>query len=1343
MQCGSEALTIKESHRQLSVSFEDGTVNQPAAPLAAAPLDGILGYLNFSQGKPDARVQKQLNEAFGQLHQEDVSEPWQVLLLALIEKLATLKASNAGPFRDASQAEAVLRLTLEHVLPAYREHHRDLLFHQPDDELFQSFFLARVFEAILTQGGPWDETNRLVAGTLAQLNDFVGYRPVAVLESRPKGEPYDHERVRPVPLYLRGVGAASGRYEELIGRALEVLHAADRQLLGEAYLDLNVLDELAFDPRAYDHGHPANRRPNHIFGEWDPHHLDNQGRHRRYVVRQIVLDALLARISSFEFQVSPQKPKPDIHASELLFESAAVLAGTMLMGTTLCGASPTTHDSTVSIGKLMPVIAKLRDRFYEGLLQTVGGAHGERLREEAKRSKQPFGGARQHLNQFLSSHRAEQLQQRHLALIFAVMGYPEPSREQAARIPAASVRILSEILSRLTTGQLLVDRHELRPAAELLPTIVDLLHRGIACGALVDPWNILGFQGQFPLFAAVEDSVQDPRVLELLQVLEQLFALHARVLSEAAAAGEKALVESVRPQFRELASWWDRFATHEVGDLPRVHGEEAAESAEHVAKALGRWRERGEQTADLAFWRDHLADFTSPKAFALVVDALLRKQDYRAAMGLLMNWLSQAEEIPLEEGQYSFPALAMRWMLEVTGGGAASPLTPGPAPPESRGDKIGESAWPLVQKFFEHLEANADTYWEVPELSVARAGTNPDEEEDNPFAAAYEGMTFKDSADDGTEGSVEEGGPREEFDLEAESDEMAQRVLFLMTVCRLWQIASRQARRGPRDEFARQILAPWKVTALHFQERLLTLLDAVHEHPIPAPIGTHESLVEYDEHRGVKEQLLDAIIGTCVEATLAVRALRGATEDPPPLSTAARKKNAWETYARHLGQAILAGDVDRTREFLPGFLKAFQKEPLLYVPLDAGGHPRQILQARLAQITIRSLIETLPRLGLLREVYALLKTARDMEHVNAPPGRKVTEFDKLFQAGLQAVVEAVVDSAKSWTDETEPHRLLVQLLEKVGQPFLFLWMEHSQTLRLSILETLSGEKEWEQLKQFVQRYGHDLFHARFMALGNLRGILHHGVGKYLDSLAEEPDPLHPVQLLEELDRKIRRTDAERWLEIVLQAVVENYEEYRDYAQTTTFSDYGENLHILLDFLRAKVHYEREAWQLRPLALVHEALARQRQPEAAVLWQGAFTHLTRDTAQKHVQECKRLEQRHGIVLRTVADRVEERFVRPLAVDRLCALIEPAMEAARPDAPPLDAFTRLQRELEPHVHTPTGVGLDVPVWLRRLEGEVTRVRMARTPVASLTQELFLLPRRKLTRSEIEEQVKDWEK
>jgi len=167
----------------------------------------------------------------------------------------------------------------------------------------------------------------------------VGYRPLAVLETRPRGEPYDHERIRPVPLYLRGAGVGWGSYQIIVARALEMLQATDADLLADAHFDLELVDELTLDVRAYDHGHPVNRRPNYVFGEWDPHHLDNQGRFRRYVLRQITVDGLLDRLAQ----------PGDRDAEELLAEAAAVLAGTILMATAISGWGPGAHDSSVSL----------------------------------------------------------------------------------------------------------------------------------------------------------------------------------------------------------------------------------------------------------------------------------------------------------------------------------------------------------------------------------------------------------------------------------------------------------------------------------------------------------------------------------------------------------------------------------------------------------------------------------------------------------------------------------------------------------------------------------------------------------------------------------------------------------------------------------------------------------------------------------------------------------------------------------------------------------------------------------------------------------------------------------
>jgi hypothetical protein len=96
------------------------------------------------------------------------------------------------------------------------------------------------------------------------------------------------------------------------------------------------------------------------------------------------------------------------------------------------------------------------------------------------------------------------------------MGYAEAAIAQAHTVRIASARMLCQIYCRLTAGHQAIDAENLEPVARYLPEIEDLLHRGIECGALVDPWNILGFGGNFSLFPAVENSVHDFRVDDLI-----------------------------------------------------------------------------------------------------------------------------------------------------------------------------------------------------------------------------------------------------------------------------------------------------------------------------------------------------------------------------------------------------------------------------------------------------------------------------------------------------------------------------------------------------------------------------------------------------------------------------------------------------------------------------------------------------------------------------------------------------------------------------------------------------------------------------------------------------------
>lgn len=1321
------------------------------APQVRTILQETLGYLNFSSGTPDARFLRNVNdlsvwiEGLRTSHQ-GVSGPlaeeptWRLLGRAMREYLPHCRGTSDA-FRDIGQAEAVVTLVFDHVLGAYRRWHRDLLFHQSDEALFQPFFVGRVCEAVLAEGGPWHENDRIVAGALARLNDFIGHRPVAVLRTQQRIQPYAHERVRPIPLYVAGAGVAAGPCHDLIDRALTILAATDPDLLDEAWFNLDLLDELAVDPRAYDFDHPVNRRPNYQFGQWDPHHLDRQGRFRRFVVQQVTLNTMLQRVA---------EARPAAR-DEMLAEAAAVLAGTVLMGSGISGDRPEAHDSSVTLVNLLPRIAAYRDRFYEQLLQRMEGKHGRRLRAEAEKLKQPLGGARQHLNRELARRRACQLQHVHLAQIFARMGYTDAAVRQAQVIPGASARMRCELNCLLATGHLAAERGLVDQAAAVLPSIEDLLHRAIECGALVDPWNILGFGGQFSLFPAVENSVHDHRVDELIELVGRIFGLAATVEKEAAASGRADLQQSTSAWLETLAVWWDQFASTEVSDVSGISGRETWESAAHVAQALRAWHEAGTAAGDVAFWRGHSEAFYSPKAYALVVEALLEQGDLVAAMALLVQWVSQAEEISLVEEGYSFHRLALRWMHAVAqpddrGEAGAGPQSPGVAP---------EDRWPRARKFLDFIEANAGPYGEVPELEIgdlhaAAVAGQGDEEDDEDggglFGAAYEGVTYRDTTDDGIEGEmVEWGHPATDFELATEGERILHRLAFWNTMSRLWKLAaavpSPGADAGGRDE----ALAAWFAQAAENQRRLRRLLLQVHRYAIPAPRSAHEAMLEYERRREIKDNLLERVIASCVETADAGWMLLARTAGGLPDADLAD----WEGPAVAVLRAVTRGDAEAARAAWPKLAVALLTEPLLYVPTSRGGHPEKILASQKLHRLLRRLLICLPRLGLLDQTFELVALAREMERQHPVGPGAITEFDRLFDAGFRAMVRCVVDSSASWTGPkarklppAEADDRLVACLDSLTRPLLQWWLEHSRAIRLSPLEAVGDDKKFDEVRRFIQRFGAEWFTQQFMNYGNLRAILLQGVEAYLGSLEEDEDPQFDPQrqLLRELTDPDARQGAIRCLELVLDAVVEHYSEYMDYNSTTTQSDRGEMLYTLLDFLRVLAGHERVEWNLKPLAAAHEVLIRAGRAAAAEMWRDAVVEQTSEIADAHLKRFDRLSRQYGMRLASIADRLAERFVRPLAVDRLRALVRPAIEEVRAGKAP-EAFAQLEEETSQMADEPSGVGLEVPEWLEALEDEVDEVQ---SPAAEMDDPLgpdLAPPQVRLTQDEIQRQLERW--
>ncbi len=1286
----------------------------------------LLGYLNFSDGRPDPRFQKGLADAGAHLVESGAAAPWVALPQWLAHELDQLVSSGSAAFRDPTQVRAVLDAGLVRLPRAYRTHHADLLAHQPDSMLFGPFFLARCCEAVLKQGAPWDDPDRLVSGALALLNDYVGYRPIAVLETRPNTEFYPNEKIRPVPVALANAGVAPGAYADIIRPALKLLSETQPALLEEASFDPGKLDELAFDPRAHDHFHPVNKRPNVLFGEWDPHTIDNAGYFRRFVLRQMTLDTLLTWVA------------PGPHAvgdvGERLFEAAAVLAGTILMGAGVSGSGPNYHDSTVTLSKLVPRIARYRDAFYQQLLKALPGTHGERLRAEAEKRKQPFAGVRQFLNQAIATQRASHLQDRRLAQFYAAMGYPAAARAQATKIAAPAVRFGTEIRIRQTEAGFAADQSRPADAISLLAEVEGLLRRGIDCGALIDPWNILGYQGLFPIFPGREDTVRDPRAEELIHIAGRQLDLYARASAAAAVANDDGTRAVLTTNMRQFAEWWDKFATSTVNDMPRIVGGERADAAEHVADALAAWSIRKPNSNDIAFWRQHREGFTSPTAFAQVIEPLVERGEWKAATGLLMTWLSESDTVPLDEPGASFEHLAERWLRGVV----ASDLGPERAS--------------LLRRFFELLEANAREDWlEAHDwLAENRPRARDEDDEREPFSSAYEGMTYKDSTDDGVEGSVA-GDPPEpvgEFALESQADAIEDKLGFLHAGAKLWRLAARLDVWAPGDPANGPALAGWLTAARRANDSLDMFLERLTAVTIPDPSGGHEGMIEFDRRRAIKGHLLDLGVSACVEVRRAALALAAVRAPGPELASGGRpspeedhsRPPAWEPLLVRILRAIGRNDATSVRQFLPAFTAHFSTEPLLYCPPSDGGKPRKVLQAQTALAVLEDLVTRLPRLGLLRETFQLTKLARKMEWNNPPEGRRVSSFDQLFRTALTGVVETLLGAAVSWGDgSTDEHGALADALLKIATEFQSLWQQHSQSLRLSVLETVSDDDDWEPVKGFVTEYGSDLFTVPFLGLSNMRGILARGVSAWLDHETEngETSARRPKLVTDWDAGVVDKPRTARAAEVVLQALVEHYDEYRDYNTTTTQSDYGENIHILLDMLRLKVRYDREAWKLRPLALAHEALCQRGFDTLAAHWRSLIAGPKLDFADELLNELNERETRYGVRLRTVRDRLEERFTRPLEIDRAAAQVAPAAEAARAglteDNP---AFARLQTAIEPLEAIVSGVGLDVPTWVRRLEDALrqTRDRTADPPAP---------PPAGLTYEELERQLDEWDK
>jgi hypothetical protein len=1267
--------------------------------------EAILGYLELSDGTGSVPFQRSVVDLFKLLTLDAGEDERPVWLRVRAELMSAADSTKRlGPLRRARE---VVRLVHDVVLPAYRRHHQDLLAHLRDVDLFTPLFLVRCYEESLRLGSDLEtltdpladsSTDQLAARVVGALNDFLGHRPVAVLENRQAAQPYSHERVCPIPIYRRGVGSDDGPYSSLLERTLSILQSAPASILESASMDLDLLDELAVDPRAYDHGHPVNQRPGYQFGEWDPDTIDQRGRYRRFVLRRMILQALLEWMGRFE--------DSRVDAEH---EAAAALAGTMLLASGISGWGPGAFSSEVSLATLVPRVAAYRDEFYRHLLDNEKGTRGDRLREEAQRLRQPFGGVRSSLNQFVARERAEQLQRDRLALLFARMGYPEASRAQAARIDVPSTRIRAQIECLIESSRHFALCGDVVAATDRMVEAEELLYRGIECGAMVDPWNILGFAGNFHRFQSVEDSVNDARVDVLLGTVQSIFDGYALAQREAAVIGDEATLVRLEERWEPLVAWWDRFATVEVSGVRRVSGGESRRAAQFVAKGLAEWRLGGTQTGDVAFWRERASQFTSTQSFGLVVRALIEKEDALSSMALLMQWLSVVDQVPLDHAGHSFHDLSLRWMARVVGYAASS--TPMP----SRTGSAPVDPAELATKFLDYLEANAEELWSVPRLGDDGNRDVPGQEGDDLFSAAYEGVTYRDQTDDGVEGSLAGSESRPSAEAITEAEQLMRRLRFIGTVSRLWYLASQ---RSIFEAPARRTrLASWIDRAAQNKRDLAQLLSHLEKRVITPPSGGRESLMEFERQSSIRETLVAKTIYISMETSHALRSMTALHWALTGQEEFAGLADPWEPVMAKFESQARFGDQSTARGMLGDFMHAVAVAPLMYVAADKGGRPTAIGPARYAREAIRMLAGLFPLIGEFRGARDLLDAILQAEHQQSFRGTQVqvSEFDTVFRDVFERVMVRLARLLSEWEQTRDNDLLAMNVVHRVVDHFSVIWNRHTSMVRISEVETLRTKKSWQAFRSFVKKYGRDWFSQAFLSEANLGGVLRQGPLEFLEQQLEDGDgpELSIVRAIR--SGKITAESAAEHLGFVARVVLENYDEYRDYNSTTPQSDYGDNLHLLIDLLAHKVEFERHRWSQEPSYIAHSVLLKEGRFGLAAIVREDFDRRTTLLARSLLSQLESTEERCGFRLQSIRGRLAEGFVGPLRLDEVLALAEKSLPHEGQDRPrgadQRQAFASLVESLDEWTMQQHGAGIDAPDWLRRLEACVDNVLDAR--------------------------------
>jgi hypothetical protein len=181
--------------------------------------------------------------------------------------------------------------------------------------------------------------------------------------------------------------------------------------------------------------------------------------------------------------------------------------------------------------------------------------------------------------------------------------------------------------------------------------------------------------------------------------------------------------------------------------------------------------------------------------------------------------------------------------------------------------------------------------------------------------------------------------------------------------------------------------------------------------------------------------------------------------------------------------------------------------------------------------------------------------------------------------------------------------------------------------------------------------------------------------------------------------------------------------------------------MFLDFLRLRSRYDRVCWNLKPVVWAHRILVNDQENGVARMWRRSLTERVGPEANKYLEMLEQLQNKYSMRMSSVARRLEGRFGHQMQIDRLKALVGPAMKDpnSRKSA---RVFELLHHEAQAFSRTTMGVGVDLPAWLAALENEVHQhllperlrelmhsqaIEPLTPPIAQLREQLEQLPHR----------------